>query len=93
MGRKRSWVKGVQQAADGSTSGTDDVAADQLAIDSVRRGEVPGIHTVTYDCEADKITISHDAHNRTGFALGAVLAAEYTATHTGLLTTSDLFRF
>ena len=93
MGRKRSWVKGVQQAADGSTSGTDDVAADQLAIDSVRCGEVPGIHTVTYDCEADKITISHDAHNRTGFALGAVLAAEYTATHTGLLTTSDLFRF
>ena len=93
MGRKRSWVKGVQQAADGSMSGSDNVAADQLAIDSVRRGEVPGIHTVTYDCEADKITISHDAHNRTGFALGAVLAAEYTATHTGLLTTSDLFRF
>lgn len=93
MGRKHSWVKGMQQAADGSTSGTDDVAADQLAIDSVRRGEVPGIHTVTYDCKADKITISHDAHNRTGFALGAVLAAEYTATHTGLLTTSDLFRF
>ena len=93
MGRKHSWVKGVQQAADGSTSGSDDVSADQLPIDSVRRGEVPGIHTVTYDCEADKITISHDAHNRTGFALGAVLAAEYTATHTGLLTTSDLFRF
>lgn len=93
MDRKRSWVKGVQQVADGSTSGSDDVATDQLPIDSVRRGEVPGIHTVTYDCEADKITISHDAHNRTGFALGAVLAAEYTATHTGLLTTSDLFRF
>ncbi len=93
MGRKRSWVKGVQRAADGSTSGSDDVAADQLAIDSVRRGEVPGIHTVTYDCEADKITITHDAHNRMGFALGAVLAAEYTATHAGLLTMSDLFRF
>ncbi len=93
MDRKRSWVKGVQRAADGSTSGSDDVAADQLAIDSVRRGEVPGIHTVTYDCEADKITITHDAHNRMGFALGAVMAAEYTATHAGLLTMSDLFRF
>ena len=42
---------------------------------------------------ADKITITHDAHNRKGFALGAVLAAEYTKDHTGLLTTSDLFKF
>jgi 4-hydroxy-tetrahydrodipicolinate reductase len=42
---------------------------------------------------ADKITITHDAHSRKGFALGAVLAAEYTKDHTGLLTTSDLFAF
>ena len=54
---------------------------------------MPGIHTVTYNSEADLITITHDAHSRKGFALGAVLAAEYTQNHTGLLTTSDLFKF
>jgi 4-hydroxy-tetrahydrodipicolinate reductase len=64
-----------------------------LRIDDIRRGEVPGIHTVRYDSEADLITITHDAHNRKGFALGAVLAAEYTAKHQGLLTTSNLFQF
>ncbi|MDO5446397.1 MAG: 4-hydroxy-tetrahydrodipicolinate reductase [Prevotellaceae bacterium] len=65
----------------------------QLPITSIREGEVPGIHTVTYDSEADMIRITHDAHSRKGFALGAVLAAEYTLTHNGLLTTSDLFKF
>jgi 4-hydroxy-tetrahydrodipicolinate reductase len=64
-----------------------------LRIDSLRRGEVPGIHTVRYDSEADCITITHDAHSRKGFALGAVLAAEYTKEHQGLLTISDMFNF
>lgn len=66
---------------------------DKLRIDSIRRGEVAGIHTVRYDSTADLITISHDAHSRQGFALGAVLAAEYAARHTGLLSTRDLFDF
>ena len=64
-----------------------------LRIDNIRRGEVPGIHTVRYDSEADLITITHDAHSRKGFALGAVLAAEYTAGHSGLLSMGDLFSF
>lgn len=64
-----------------------------LRIDNIRRGEVPGIHTVRYDSEADLITITHDAHSRKGFALGAVLAAEYTATHSGMLSMGDLFAF
>ena len=64
-----------------------------LRIDHIRRGEVPGIHTIRYDSDADLITISHDAHSRKGFALGAVMAAEYTATHSGLLTISDMFDF
>lgn len=64
-----------------------------LRVDHIRRGEVAGIHTVRYDSEADCITITHDAHSRKGFALGAVLAAEYTLNHEGLLTTSDLFQF
>jgi len=71
----------------------DTTDAKLLRIDHIRRGEVPGIHTVRYDSDADCITITHDAHSRKGFALGAVLAAEYTATHEGLLTMSDLFKF
>lgn len=93
LDRKTSWVKGEQHLANGTVEGTNNVAADQLAIESIRRDEVPGIHSIIYDSEADCINITHDAHSRKGFALGAVLAAEYTQQHTGLLTTSDLFKF
>lgn len=93
LDRKTSWVKGEQHLADGTVEGTNNVAADQLAIESIRRDEVPGIHSIIYDSEADCINITHDAHSRKGFALGAVLAAEYTQQHSGLLTTSDLFKF
>ena len=91
--RKKQWVKGVQRNADGTVEGTNEVAADELAIESIRRGEVPGIHSVIYDSDADCITITHDAHSRKGFAMGAVFAAEYTADHSGLLTISDMFKF
>ena len=91
--RKDKWVKGFQHNADGTESGTNEVAPNELPIASIRRDEVPGIHSISYDSDADKITITHDAHSRQGFALGAVLAAEYTKDHTGLLTTSDLFKF
>lgn len=91
--RLNGWAVGTVQNPDGSIEGTKDVEAGSLRIDSIRRGEVPGIHTIKYDSEADSITITHDAHSRQGFALGAVLAAEYTAEHTGLLTISDMFKF
>ena len=93
LDRKTEWVKGFQHNADGTEEGSNDVADNQMAIASIRRDEVPGIHSISYDSKADKITITHDAHSRKGFALGAVLAAEYTKEHTGLLTTSDLFNF
>lgn len=93
LDRKQRWVKGTVQAADGTVSGTEACSPGELRIDAVRRGEVPGIHTVKYDSPADSITITHDAHSRQGFALGAVLAAEYTAGHTGLLTIGDMFKF
>lgn len=93
LDRKDKWVKGFQHAADGTESGSNKVAPNELPIASIRRDEVPGIHSISYDSEADKITITHDAHSRKGFALGAVFAAEYTKEHTGLLTTSDLFKF
>ncbi|MBR4388215.1 MAG: 4-hydroxy-tetrahydrodipicolinate reductase [Prevotella sp.] len=93
MDRLSGWTKGTLVAPDGSVSGEATCADDLLAIDSVRRDEVPGIHSIQYDSEADSITITHDAHSRKGFALGAVLAAEYTANHSGLLTISDMFNF
>lgn len=83
IGRKDKWVRGMLTAPDGTVTGTVDCAADELRIDSVRRGEVPGIHTVCYDSEADAITLTHDAHSRKGFALGAVLAAEFVAGREG----------
>lgn len=46
-------------------------------ITSIREGEVPGIHTVVWDSEVDSISISHSAKSRKGFALGAVIAAEW----------------
>lgn len=73
--------------------GLHETSPEVLRIDDIRRCEVPGIHTITYDSPEDLITITHDAHSRRGFALGAVLAAEYTAEHAGLLTMSDLFSF
>jgi 4-hydroxy-tetrahydrodipicolinate reductase len=52
-------------------------------IESIREGEVPGIHTVTWDSEVDTITITHSAKSRKGFALGAVIAAEWMKGKTG----------
>ncbi len=49
----------------------------EVPITSIREGEVPGIHTVTWDSDVDSISISHSAKSRKGFALGAVLAAEW----------------
>ncbi len=80
-------LKGWEESSGGAGGGS------LLPIRSIRRGEVPGIHTIRYDSDADCITITHDAHSRRGFALGAVLAAEYTNKHEGLLTISDMFKF
>ncbi len=52
-----------------------------IPIASIREGEVPGIHTVAYTSEVDSITLTHQAFKREGFALGAVIAAEYMAQH------------
>lgn len=93
VNRLSEWKLGLLVQPDGSVEGNGKVETNQLRIDSIRRDEVPGIHSITWNSEADHITITHDAHNRKGFALGAVLAAEYTAQHSGLLTMSDLFKF
>jgi 4-hydroxy-tetrahydrodipicolinate reductase len=93
LDRKTRWVKGTLTAPDGTVSGSTACTPDALPVSSIREGEVPGIHSIRYESEADSITITHDAKNRKGFALGAVLAAEYTAEHEGFLGMSDLFQF
>lgn len=93
LDRKQKWVMGTLTAPDGTVTGTTDCAPDELPVSAIREGEVPGIHTIKYESEADSIVITHDAKNRKGFALGAVLAAEYTAAHQGFLGMNDLFQF
>lgn len=93
LDRKSGWQTGTLTQPDGTVVPAESTEADKLTINSVREGEVPGIHSITWDSEADQITITHSAHSRQGFALGAVLAAEYTAKHSGLLTIDDMFKF
>jgi 4-hydroxy-tetrahydrodipicolinate reductase len=93
LDRKNKWVKGTLLAADGTLSGTEQCKADELPISSERRGEVPGIHSVTYESAADTITITHDAKSREGFAMGAVLAAEFTAGKKGFFGMNDMLDF
>ncbi|MDR2622923.1 MAG: 4-hydroxy-tetrahydrodipicolinate reductase [Dysgonamonadaceae bacterium] len=64
-----------------------------LTIHSRREGEVPGIHEIFYESEADILSIKHDAKNRKGFALGAVLAAEFVKGRKGFLTMNDMLDF
>ncbi len=79
--RKKVWQEG------------EEISPEVLSIQSFREGEVPGIHEVIYESEADIISIKHDAKNRKGFALGAVIAAEFTVGKKGFLTMSDIFNF
>ena len=63
-----------------------------VPINSVRKDEVPGTHTVTHRSEIDEISIKHTAHNRTGFALGAVIAAEWIQDKKGIFSMRDVLQ-
>ncbi|MHC5353465.1 4-hydroxy-tetrahydrodipicolinate reductase [Myroides sp. LJL115] len=62
----------------------------EISITSIREGNVPGTHIVDYNSEIDQIQIKHTAHNREGFALGAVVAAEWIFQKKGVFTMSDV---
>ena len=66
------------------------IASDQLPIEAIRENEVPGTHLMTYQSVIDSIEIKHTAHNRHGFASGALLAAEYVAKHPGVHHMKDV---
>lgn len=68
-------------------------AEDCIPIKSVREGMVPGTHVVSWDSEIDTISLKHEAKNRKGFALGAVVAAEFIFLKSGTFTMNDVMGF
>ena len=68
----------------------DEKNSDTLFIKDIREGEVPGTHIMKYQSDIDDIEIMHKAHNRKGFALGAVIAAEFLKGKKGIYTMSDI---
>ncbi|MHC0442634.1 4-hydroxy-tetrahydrodipicolinate reductase [Flavobacterium sp. 3-210] len=85
-----SLAKGVIENSNYSEWTLDEAKKNQIHIEAKRIGEVPGTHTVNYDSAIDSIEIKHTAHNREGFALGAVIAAEWLAGKTGIYTMKDV---
>jgi len=78
MNRKNKWKE--------ETADSDET----IPVKSIREDEIPGIHKVAYDSEFDNIEIKHSAKSRKGFALGAVLAAEYIYNKSGIFSMDDL---
>ena len=83
--RKKQW-----RLAENGAKQFDTDKPEDFLIHALREGEVPGIHEIRYESDVDSITIKHDAKSRAGFALGAVLAAEFTAGKKGFLGMNDL---
>lgn len=81
MERKKKWVNGLQQSPD------------DLQIISVREDEITGMHTVNCESEHDRLSMKHEAKNRQGFAVGAILAAEWLKGKSGYYEMKDLLNF
>lgn len=86
--RKNEWVNELV-----GTPFEDVIKKEQLLIESHRIENVPGTHTVLYSSEVDEIELKHTAHNRSGFALGAVVAAEWLQNKQGFYNIADIFNF
>lgn len=85
-----SLAKGVIENSNYANWTLDEAKENQIHIEAKRIGDVPGTHTVTYDSVVDSIELKHTAHNREGFALGAVIAAEWLAGKTGIYSMKDV---
>jgi 4-hydroxy-tetrahydrodipicolinate reductase len=88
LDQKKQWVNIL---TDVNNPVEDNAKVEDVLIESYRIDSVPGTHTVIYDSEVDTIEIKHTAHNRNGFALGAVLAAEWIVGKKGFFTVTDMF--
>ncbi|PTS94576.1 4-hydroxy-tetrahydrodipicolinate reductase [Pedobacter sp. HMWF019] len=85
---KKEWVNELE-----GTPFNDVLKNDQLLITSQRIEHVPGTHTVIYSSEVDDIELKHTAHSRAGFALGAIVAAEWLKDKQGFYNIADIFNF
>ncbi|MDG1333229.1 MAG: 4-hydroxy-tetrahydrodipicolinate reductase [Crocinitomicaceae bacterium] len=83
--RLESWKLGEESAPE--------VKPWQLPVTSFRKPDVPGTHIVSYESPIDTIQLSHTAHSREGFALGAVIAAEFLQGKNGTFTMQDVIKF
>lgn len=88
---KKEWVNVL--TTEGNDAEDSNIKNDQVLIESFRIDSVPGTHTVIYDSEVDSIEFKHTAHNRNGFALGAVLAAEWIHGKKGFFSVEQMFNF
>ena len=91
---KQGWVNyapGIEHAAN-RVERSEETPADCVEIRSVREGAVPGIHTVSYESEDDRLEIRHTIKNRRTLALGAVVAAEFLCGKQGVYSMDDLLR-
>ncbi len=86
LDRKKSWVN--RELANNFNS-----TPFELEIISKREHDVPGTHSITYKSDIDEISITHQAYNRMGFAMGAVKAAEWTKGKIGVYTMADLLGY
>lgn len=68
----------------------DPVALGEIPVQAIREAEIPGTHTLRWSSETDEITLEHRAHSRTGFAKGAVLAAQWLQQKSGFFSMSDV---
>ena len=81
LDRKSEWT---------NSAATD--SGQRIGIESFREGDVAGIHEIVYDSPADSLSLRHAAKGRRGFALGAVIAAEFVASRKGVFSFDDIFR-
>lgn len=80
---KNAWVLNEKQP----------INPNEIPITAIRKDDVPGTHSVTYSSVIDTIEIKHTAHSRTGFAQGAIIAAEWLVGKKGYFTMNDILGF
>ncbi|MEW5676207.1 4-hydroxy-tetrahydrodipicolinate reductase [Flavobacterium enshiense] len=85
-----SLANGIIENSDYTKWTMDTAQNDEIHIDAKRIENIPGTHSVFYDSEVDQIEIKHTAHSREGFALGAVVAAEWLQGKKGVFTMKDV---
>lgn len=83
-------AKGIIDNSDYSSWALENAKDDEILIDAKRIENIPGTHSVFYNSEVDTIEIKHTAHSRDGFALGAVIAAEWIQDKKGVFTMKDV---